>query len=78
MKTFAYRTGRDPLRLRRVIQTRSTRKGPIIIGICNPAIRSIPVPVFVDTAGRVDDSNTYAGTGGPGGHMAAATKKKKK
>jgi large subunit ribosomal protein L31 len=38
-----------------VIQTRSTRKGPIIIGICNACHPFYTgTQKFVDTAGRVD------------------------
>lgn len=65
-----------------VIHTRSTRKGPLIIGICNACHPFYTgTQKFVDTAGRVDKfqqrmAKTQAAQAALA--AAAATKKKKK
>lgn len=65
-----------------VIQTRSTRKGPIIIGICNACHPFYTgTQKFVDTAGRVDKfQQRLAKTQAAQAAIAAnaATKKKRK
>jgi large subunit ribosomal protein L31 len=64
-----------------VIHTFSTRKGPLIIGICNACHPFYTgTQKFVDTAGRVDKfqqrlAKTQAAQAA---HAAAATKKKKR
>ena len=63
-----------------VIQTRSTRKGPIIIGICNACHPFYTgTQKFVDTAGRVDKfQQRLAKTAAVQAAAAEAAKKKKK
>ena len=63
-----------------VIQTRSTRKGPIIIGICNACHPFYTgTQKFVDTAGRVDKfQQRLAKTVAVQAAAAEAAKKKKK
>ena len=64
-----------------VINTRSTRKGPLIIGICNACHPFYTgTQKFVDTAGRVDKfQQRMAKTQAAQAAAAeAATKKKKK
>jgi large subunit ribosomal protein L31 len=63
-----------------VIHTRSTRKGPLIIGICNACHPFYTgTQKFVDTAGRVDKfQQRMAKTQAAQAALAAAAAKKKK
>ncbi len=64
-----------------VVKTRSTRKGPLLMGICNACHPFYTgTQKFVDTAGRVDKfqqrlAKTHAAQAA---FAAAATRKKKK
>ena len=63
-----------------VIKTRSTKKGPLIIGICNACHPFYTgTQKFVDTAGRVDKfQQRMAKTEAAKAALAAAAAKKKK
>ena len=63
-----------------VIKTRSTRKGPIIIGICNACHPFYTgTQKFVDTAGRVDKfQQRMAKTAAAQAALAESAAKKKK